>query len=325
MINCGRRPSSLAGMASAGILSLGLTAAPALAQSQDGAPLLPPNAKPGECYARVLVPEQYQATTQRVLKREGGEQIEVVPAKFETVEEQIVVKEASSILEVVPASFETVEEQVVIKPAETRLEAVPAEYETTAEQVLIKPGYTTWKLGRGPIEKIDASTGEIMCLVEVPPEYATVEKTVLRTPATVRSVETPAEVITVTKEVMVEPPTTRTTEVPAEYEPVTVQRLVEPAREVRTKTEPEFMDVTQTEKIADSYLEWRSILCETNTTPDVVSRVQIALGDAGYDPGPSDGSLGGQTLEAIEAYQRDQGIASGQLTMETLERLGVSP
>ena len=44
MINCGRRPSSLAGMASAGILSLGFTAAPALEQSQDGAPLLPPNA-----------------------------------------------------------------------------------------------------------------------------------------------------------------------------------------------------------------------------------------------------------------------------------------
>ena len=302
MINCGRRPSSLAGMASAGILSLVLTAAPALAQSQNGAPLLPPNAKPGECYARVLVPEQYQATTQRVLKREGGEQIEVVPAKFETVEEQIVVKEA-----------------------ETRLEAVPAEYETTTEQVLIKPGYTTWKLGRGPIEKIDASTGEIMCLVEVPPEYATVEKTVLRTPATVRSVETPAEVITVTKEVMVEPPTTRTIEVPAEYETVKVQRQIEPARETRTKTEPEFMEVTQSVKAADSYLEWRPILCETNTTPDVVSRVQIALGDAGYDPGPSDGSLGGQTLEAIEAYQRDQGIASGQLTMETLERLGVSP
>ena len=57
----------------------------------------------------------------------------------------------------------------------------------------------------------------------------------------------------------------------------------------------------------------------------MVSRVQIALSDAGYDAGPSDGSLGGQTLEAIEAYQRDQGIASGQRTMETLERLGVSP
>ena len=164
-----------------------------------------------------------------------------------------------------------------------------------------------------------------MCLVEVPPEYATVQKTVLRSPATVSRVEIPAEVTTVSKEVMVEPPTTRTIEVPAEYETVKVQRQIEPARETRTKTEPEFMEVTQSVKAADSYLEWRPILCETNTTPDVISRVQVALGDAGYDAGPSDGSLGGQTLEAIEAYQRDQGIASGQLTMETLERLGVSP
>ena len=72
MISYGRLMSSLAGMAGAGILSLGLGAAPVLAQNQaqEGAPLLPPNAKPGECYARVLVPEQYQTTTQRVLKRE---------------------------------------------------------------------------------------------------------------------------------------------------------------------------------------------------------------------------------------------------------------
>ena len=120
-----------------------------------------------------------------VLKREGSEDVEIVPATFETVEQQIVVKEASTVLEVVPARFETREEQVVVKPAETRLEVVPAEYETVTEEIPIKPGYTTWKLGRGPIEKIDAATGEIMCLVEVPPEFATVQKTVLRSPATV--------------------------------------------------------------------------------------------------------------------------------------------
>jgi Putative peptidoglycan binding domain len=320
-----RLMTSLGGMATAGILALGLGAPSALAQSQEEIPLLPPNAKPGECYARVLVPEQYQTTTQRVLQREGGEQVEVAPAKFETIEQEILVKEASSILEVVPARFETREEQVVVKPAETRLEAVPAQYETVTEEVLIKPGYTTWKLGRGPIETIDAATGEIMCLVEVPPEYATLEKTVLRSPATVRAVEIPAEVITVTKEVMVEPPTTTSVDVPPEYDTVTVQRLVEPAREMRVPIDPEFIEVTQTAKVADSYLEWRPILCETNTTPDVVQRLQVALNDAGYDAGPADGSLGGKTLEAVQAFQLDQGIASGQLTMETLERLDVSP
>ena len=64
-------------------LAAGLFVAPALAQSQaqEGSALLPPNAKPGECYARVLVPEQYQTTTQRVLKREGSEDVEIVPKK----------------------------------------------------------------------------------------------------------------------------------------------------------------------------------------------------------------------------------------------------
>jgi hypothetical protein len=300
---------------------------PAMAQSQtpvqDEIPLLPPNAKPGECYARVLVPEQYQSTTQTVLKSEGSEQIEIVPATFETVEQPVLVREASTQLEVVPARFETRQEQVLIKPAETRLEAVPAEYETVTEEVLVRAGYTVWKQGRGPIEKIDAATGEIMCLVEVPPVYDTVKRTVLRSAATVREVEIPAEFITVEKEVMVEPPTTRTIEIPAEYQTVKVQQQVAPAREVRTTIEPEFVEVTQTVKVSDSYLEWRSILCETNTTPDIIRRVQTALAAAGYDPGPIDGSLGGKTSTAIRSFQQDQGIATGQITLETLERLGV--
>jgi hypothetical protein len=171
---------------------------------------------------------------------------------------------------------------------------------------------------------MDASTGEIMCLVEVPPVYDTIKRTVLKAPPAVTSVEVPAEYVTVKKVVMVEPPTTRTVEVPPETKVVKVQRLVEPAREVRTPIAPEYDQVTQTSKVSDSRLEWRRILCETNTTAEVVRNVQDALRTASYDPGPSDGSLGGKTAVAIRDFQKDQGLAQGQLTMETLEKLGVS-
>ena len=70
-------------------------------------------------------------------------------------------------------------------------------------------------------------------------------------------------------------------------------------------------------------MEWREILCETNTTPDVIRRVQGALRREGYNPGVADGVLGGQTLTALRAYQVDNNLPSGQLTIATVRRLGI--
>ena len=238
---------------------------------------LPPNAKPGECYARVMIPEQYRTTSERVMVSEASERIETVPAVYRTVTERVMVKEASE-----------------------RIETIPATYETVTERVMVKPAYTTWKKGTGPIQKVDNATGEIMCLVEVPAEYKTVTKRVLKTPAT-----------------------TRTVTVPAEYRTIEVRKLVDPASERRVTIPAEYETVIKREKVGDSRLEWRSILCETNTTPGVVASMQRALKSRGFDPGRVDGVLGSQTMEAVGRYQRSKGIAVGQLTIETLRSLAV--
>lgn len=309
-------------------LALATASTGAFAQAQPAVfndDLFPPNARPGECYARVWVPEIYETRTDKVLRKEASESIEIIPAQYETVQEPVLVKEATTRLETVPAVYETVTEEVVVKPAETRLEVIPAVYETVTEEVLVKAGYTTWKMGRGPIERIDTATGEIMCLVEVPPVYETVEKTVLVTPAEIREIEVPAETMLVEKEVVVEPARTVEVEVPAEYETVEVLKLKAPAREVRTPLPEEYDIVEATMKVKDGRLEWRSILCETNTTPDIIRDLQAALQAAGYDPGPADGSLGWQTQRAVQAFQEAKGLPAGELTMETLDVLGIRP
>src|SRR5262249_30631953 len=43
---------------------------------------LPPNAKPGECYAKVWVPATYKTISERILVRDASERLEVVPAKY---------------------------------------------------------------------------------------------------------------------------------------------------------------------------------------------------------------------------------------------------
>lgn len=127
--------------------------------ANDNSSLIPPEPKPGECYARVLVYPQYATIAEPKLKKEAGDRIEITPARYETVYEDVLVKEASTRLEVIPAKYETVQEQVLVKPAITKLEAVPAVYEEMEVEMLVEPAVTE--------------------TIEVPAEYKTVHEKVV--------------------------------------------------------------------------------------------------------------------------------------------------
>ncbi len=288
-----------------------------------GSDMLPPNAKPGQCYARAFVPPTYKTEEVRVLKSDASQRVETIPARYEWATEQVMVKDASERLEVVPATYEWVEERVLVKPATKRIEVIPAQYKTVTEKVLDKPETTVWKKGSGPITKIDESTGEIMCLVTVPASYKTISQRVLVSAETTRDIEIPAEYNTVKKRVMKTPPTTRKVVIPAEYKTVKVRKLVNDASSRAIEIPAQYTTVTKRTMVSDGRVEWRPVLCKTNTTPDVIAKLQTALDKAGYNPGPIDGILGAQTLDAVRSYQKAKGLATGGLTIGTLESLNV--
>lgn len=240
-------------------------------------PLLPPDAMQGECFARVFVPPAYRTVTENVLIEASHDRIEAVPAKYEMVEERILVKEASS-----------------------KIETIPAKYDWAEEKVMVSQAHTTWKKGRGLIEKVDNTTGEIMCLVEVPAEYKTVKK-----------------------RVMVQPQTTRVIEIPAEYQTVKVRKLFSPAREEVIKVPAKYQAIERTEQVSDGKMEWRKVLCETNMTRENIMKIQAALKNAGHNPGPIDGIVGRLTMAAVNSYQKEKGLETGALTYSTIESLNV--
>jgi hypothetical protein len=346
-------------------------AAPAPAVKKTEAPVRSgmPNAKPGECYAKVIKEPIYRTEQVEKLVKEASERIEIVPPVYKAVKVHVTSEETQ---EVVPAVYETVKERVVVKPATTRLEPVPAIYETVQEKALktpasktaidvpavyedltekklVRDAYTTWKPGTATnIQKIDDKTGEIMCLVEVPAEYQTVTNRVLKTPATVRYEETPAEYETISRVVLKTPATSRMIEVPAEYEERDVTKLAKPAttvskvvpvdymREIMTEVQPttekrvpvpaEYATVEEKVLVSAGEESWSQILCDVNATPAKISEIQNALAAAGFNPGPIDGNLGGETLTAVAAYQQAKALPmDGYLNMETVEALGVSP
>ena len=375
----------------------------ASASMADASGLFPPNPRPGECYARVIVPAQNKTTTKRVLKKEASQRIEIIPAKYETVQERVLVSEASTRLEVIPAQYEMVEERVLVaepepkievvpaqyktvtervlvKPASTKIVDVPAQYKTVTERVLDQPARTEWKLATGQgsgagyggaaaqvqrfgdeelkvVETRVESTGEVMCLVEIPATYKTIEKTMLVSPATTKTVEVPAEYATVEKRVLakpattrkiaatgspqyktvkvrklVKPATTREVTIPAEYKTVSVRKEVQPAQKRTIDIPAEYETITLTEKISDERIEWRPVLCEVNMTPQNVSTLQAALNESGCCRcGPNrneckiDGIMGPCTIEAARCYANKKGLPAGDkyITMEVVRALGL--
>ncbi len=292
---------------------------------------LPP-AKPGECYARILIPANYETSTDKVVDVEAAERVEIIPAKYEWVEERVLVAEASERLEVIPATYKTVTEMVTVEPARDELRTVPAKYKSVTERVLVREGYTTWKKGEGPIggsfsggtvkDTRELPTGEIMCLVEVPAEYRTVSKQVLVEPARTTKTVVPAQSKTVTKRVVATPATTRKVAIPAKYDTVRVRKLVTPTSERRIPIPATYKTVTKQKKVTEERLVWREVLCDTNTTPGVIKRVQEALNKQGFTVAV-DGVLGPSTLRALDAYQRRNNLGTGGLTMATVKKLGV--
>jgi hypothetical protein len=455
----------------AGLVILTGSSVPMVGNSAEGAGAgaLPINARPGECYAKVVIPAEYKTSEERVLVREASHKIEVIPAKYELTEVRVPTKDASSKLITVPASYKSVTEKVEIEPAHTlwrlgpdaksktagsrtlaaafamglskdakpgqcfseyfqdaqyktetvkilkkegtqevsieppkfewkeekvlvkeassKIIEVPAQYEVKEEKVLEAPAYTTWKAGRGPNERIDNATGEIMCLVEVPAKYRTVTKRVLKSPATIKKIEIPAEYKmvrvqklvepakenrmdstaeyqtvekqvkladakiswhmpgqkdagkatgnqlcltevpakykTITKQVVDKPASIKTVEVPATYKMMSMNKLVAPAQDKRIEIPAKYEIINKRTKISDERQEWRPVLCQTNTTKELVTEIQRGLSKAGFNPGAIDGILGQQTIRAMDAYQRKNNLPRGGLTMQAIEKLGI--
>ena len=436
------------------------------------ATLTPPDAKPGECYAKVVLPAEYETVEEQVMVKEPSESISIIPAEYDTVKaevevvpethkltpipatykevvetitvkpairawksaldeeaqpisptllaavasggidiehakpgdcfreyysprkfkkvsEEILVQAEHNETSVIPPEFETVEKTIIVKPAYKKLVDVPAVYEETEEKVLISPEKTMWKKGQNPAQKLSGATGEIMCLVKVPAKYKTIKKRVLKEPATTRIeevpaetktieikkllsdaqlkqtpvdavyitaekteleqepqfiwysskkkvgdalkfsgqqvclVEEPAETIEVTKMVEDHPAGVKSEVVPATSEMIETQELVAEAKVTKTPVEAEYKTIAKKKKVTDERIGWKRILCQTNMSKEIIAELQSALNSKGYEAGEPDGLLGRGTRNALDKFQRENNLATGGITYETLKALGI--
>jgi len=286
----------------------------------------PPDAKPGECWAKCVTKPKYESYTEEVQVKEASKRVEVVPATYETVTERVMVRPASKRLEVIPAVYGTETERVVVKEVSKRLTKVPAVYEDETERMEVSPATTRWEKGKATAACLSANPEDcrVWCLVEVPAQYRTINKRVLKTPETTREIEIPAEYATVTKRTITTPATTREIEIPAEYKTVTRTVMKTPPSTREIDVPAEYRTVTHQRQVSEGAVgDWRRVICEAQLTSDKVRQIQMALKEKGLDPGPIDNILGTQTREALAKYQRDNHLPEGNLDFETLKSLGI--
>ena len=284
----------------------------------------PPNPLPGECYARIALAAVTQTVEEQIMVEPARQEVRIIPAQFGDVTEEVVVREATTELLTVPATYTTIQEEVVVRPAARRLIPVEPIYDTVIEEIVVVPERTVWKPGTGPIQKIDEATGEILCLVTEPAVTKQVERRVMVQPASTREEIIPAVTEIVEREVIDQPARVEERIIPAETRTVTRRVEVVPAREEIIEIPPVFDTITREVIVEPARTEWRSILCETNTTPDIIRRIQVALQQRGYYNGPIDGIFGPLSQRAIDGFQRDNGQVGTGVTLDTLALLGVS-
>ena len=173
---------------------------------------MPPNAKSGECYARVYLPPVFETVTERVYIREESEKIEIIPAKYNWTEERVLVKEAS-----------------------TQLVEVPAQFYVQDHIVQTNPGHTTWikaDADRCVADTPGPTRPEIFCCVSEQPTTTTIQTERLMKGPMIKEVTVPAEYQTIRTQKLVRPASMRKVTVPAEFREIKKTVMVAPGRMV---------------------------------------------------------------------------------------------
>ena len=71
----------------------------------EGESLLPPNANPGECYARVFVSPTYKTVSEQMLSKDASSSLKISEPQVEIVEEQVMAQEPSQRIELLDAQY----------------------------------------------------------------------------------------------------------------------------------------------------------------------------------------------------------------------------
>lgn len=202
---------------------------------------LPDNPEPGKCYAKCIVPDEFETETMQLLKVPAHTILQVVPAEYKVVRDEVVVKPASKKYKHIPATFKTVVDTFWIEEPYNKQYPRKAVFADDYEQVEVKSKTGKWVAGENPdCPSIDPNDCRIFHFREDPAvmrsvpvkrlvapaysktkqvggKYKLIKREVLVTPARTDEIEIPEVRDIVQRRVLVKDETTIAVDVPASY------------------------------------------------------------------------------------------------------------
>lgn len=218
------------------------------AQEQQYLEKLPDNPDPGKCYAKCIVPDEFETESVRVLEVPAHSTLEVVPAEYKVVRDEVILKPASKKYTFIPATYSTVVDTFWIEEPYHKQHPKEAVFSDAYEDVEVKAKSGKWVAGENPdCPSIDPNDCRIFHFREDPAivravpvkklvtdatstskqvggRYKLVKRQVIATPARTEEIPIPEVKDVVERRVLVKDETTRKVEVPAVY--TTVEKRV---------------------------------------------------------------------------------------------------
>ena len=291
---------------------------------------LPPNAHPGECFGKVVLPAVYGTASREILEHEGWTETRRTPDVVEHIAQRVLVRPAA-VERIRTAAVYRDEVSWIDHPGRRRIVSEPARYQTVSEKVLISPGHAEWRRTDAPLaygetnsgQTLVQATGEVVCRVWVSARYGHVSRQVLISPGRSYAVAGPGWRERVVRHIRVSDGGWIERRVPALYRTEYVGRTVRPGRAEVIEHPAVYRTVESQALIQPEREGWAQVLCGGAINPAFMVRVQQALIAQGFDPGPPDGATRVETYSALRLFQRQHRLAEGQLTVESARALGV--
>lgn len=113
---------------------------------------------------------------------------------------------------------------------------------------------------------------------------------------------------------------------PAVVETVTRKILLQPAQissDGRVQVPPLYKEEVQQQVVTPRRENWYEVPCAADMTPEFISSVQRALEARGYYRGPITGEMDKRTKDAVQRYQKAEGLDSKTLSVAAARKLGL--
>jgi hypothetical protein len=279
-----------------------------------------------QCFARARVPAEVEEFAVQRVASPARTAVRTVPAVYETVRVERVLQPERTEYIIIPGEYRTVTSPVPVSTGRSETIVHPPQYQTLTQRVLIRPEYVTWRAGcatYGRSMELAGAPDETLCRQQVPAQYKSFTRKRLVSPARTETRWIPERIEYVTRQENIKPAQVVTRVVPARTAYVNERRLVMPERIETYMIPAEIVTEKKTRIVNPERFEWREVLCDGGRESAKIRRVQTALRSKGYKIGV-DGVFGPQTLNAIELFQRERKLATGYLTVETMNALGVN-